>query len=122
MKPDFPTILLVFTLIFTLGISPTSADSPNPDQQKTSQNITDMKTIGVIGWISWASSLVYYKLLNEMVHDRLGGDHSADILMYSIEFDSFSQQERLGQNGNWSQLLDVMVVQEEIPGSAYYVG
>jgi len=55
-----------------------------------------MKTIGLIGGISWESTAEYYKLLNEEIKNRLGGRHSAKILMYSFDFDeiyNFNQQE-----------------------------
>lgn len=68
-----------------------------------------MKTIGIIGGISWLSSMEYYRLINEMVRDRLGGLNSADIIMYSIPFGPFSQQERLGQRANWKHLTEIMI-------------
>ncbi|MES2645557.1 MAG: aspartate/glutamate racemase family protein [Bacteroidota bacterium] len=46
-----------------------------------------MKTIGIIGGLTWLSTLEYYKLLNEMVQERLGGVASAKILMYSVNFE-----------------------------------
>jgi len=61
-----------------------------------------IKTIGIIGGVSWASSIDYYRLMNEMVRDRLGGVHSAEILMFSIEFGEFSKQERLADKGDWT--------------------
>jgi hypothetical protein len=48
-----------------------------------------------------SSSLEYYRIMNEKVQNGLGGDHSARILMYSIEFGEFSNQERLAAPGNW---------------------
>ena len=46
-----------------------------------------MKTIGLIGGLTWLSTLEYYKLLNQMVNERLGGAASAKILMYSVNFE-----------------------------------
>src|SRR6476659_6306986 len=46
-----------------------------------------MKTIGMIGGISWLSTAEYYRLLNEMVNDRLGGVHSAKIILHSVDFE-----------------------------------
>lgn len=69
----------------------------------------DMKTIGVIGGISWVSSAEYYVLMNEMVEEELGGLHSAKVLMYSIEFGEFSEQERLASQGDWEPLRCTMV-------------
>ena len=68
-----------------------------------------MKTIGIIGGISWVSSAEYYRLMNEMVRDQLGELYSADILMYSIEFGEFSKQERLAGKGNWAPLRKTMI-------------
>ena len=45
-----------------------------------------MKTIGLIGGMSWQSTRTYYGLLNEMAAARLGGIHSAEILMRSVDF------------------------------------
>ena len=45
-----------------------------------------MKTIGLIGGMSWESTVTYYQILNETVKDRLGGMHSAKILLYSVDF------------------------------------
>jgi aspartate racemase len=45
-----------------------------------------MKVMGLIGGMSWESSLEYYRIMNEEVRDRLGGQHSAKILMYSLDF------------------------------------
>ena len=44
-----------------------------------------MKTIGLLGGMSWESTIEYYRLLNETVKNELGGLHSAKILMYSIK-------------------------------------
>lgn len=67
-----------------------------------SSNESQMKTIGIIGGVSWVSSIEYYRLMNEMVNKELGGLHSAKILMYSIEFGDFSNEERLAEKGDWS--------------------
>lgn len=70
---------------------------------------TTMKVIGVIGGMSWESSTTYYAVMNTEVREKLGGLHSAKILMYSIEFGDFSRQERLAQEGNWEPLRATMV-------------
>jgi len=57
-----------------------------------------MKTIGVIGGISWQSTAQYYRLLNEGVARRLGGSHSAKIILASVDF---HEVERLQQAGDW---------------------
>jgi aspartate racemase len=68
-----------------------------------------MKTIGIIGGVSWASSIEYYRLMNEMVRDKLGGVHSAQILMFSIEFGEFSREERLADKGDWTYMTQTLV-------------
>ena len=68
-----------------------------------------INSIGIIGGVSWASSIEYYRLMNEMVRDRLGGVHSAQILMFSIEFGEFSKQERLAEKGDWTLMTGTMV-------------
>jgi amino-acid racemase len=57
-----------------------------------------MKTIGLIGGMSWESSLEYYRLINETVKARLGGLHSARCLMYSVDF---AEIETLQREGRW---------------------
>ena len=68
-----------------------------------------MKTIGIIGGISWVSSIEYYRLMNEMVRNMLGGLNSAKILMFSIPFGVFSKDERLAEHGNWEPLIKTMI-------------
>ncbi len=57
-----------------------------------------MKRIGLIGGMSWESSAEYYRLVNEMVRDRLGGLHSADCLMLSVDF---ARVEAMQVAGRW---------------------
>lgn len=65
-----------------------------------------MKTIGLIGGMSWESSLSYYKLINQKVKLRLGGNHSAQCLMYSVDFDEIAYLQHLG---DWAKLSRIMV-------------
>lgn len=48
-----------------------------------------MKTLGIIGGLSWFSTTVYYKTINQIINERLGGSHSAKILLYSVDFNDF---------------------------------
>jgi len=50
-----------------------------------------MKVMGLIGGMSWNSSLEYYRLINEMVAEKLGGLHSARIILYSLDFDEVAK-------------------------------
>jgi aspartate racemase len=65
-----------------------------------------MKTIGLIGGMSWESSAEYYRLLNEEVKARLGGLHSAQCLMFSVEF---AEIEELQRSGDWGRATELMV-------------
>ena len=55
-----------------------------------------MKVIGLIGGMSWESSLPYYRQINEVVRERLGGLHSAKIILYSVDFHEIEQLQRAG--------------------------
>ena len=57
-----------------------------------------MKTIGLIGGMSWESTLPYYRQINELTKQRLGGLHSARIVLYSVDFHDI---ERLQHSGHW---------------------
>ncbi|MBW4662468.1 MAG: aspartate/glutamate racemase family protein [Drouetiella hepatica Uher 2000/2452] len=65
-----------------------------------------MKTIGLIGGLSWESSLEYYRILNQTVKAKLGGLHSAKVLLYSFDF---AEIEALQHQGDWQQASDRMV-------------
>ena len=65
-----------------------------------------MKTIGLLGGMSWESSLEYYRIVNETVKARLGGFHSADCLMYSVDFD---EVEALQHQDKWGELTGMMI-------------
>ena len=60
-----------------------------------------MKRIGLIGGMSWASTLDYYRLLNELVQKELGKPHSAEIIMHSVDFAPFK---RLQHRDEWGEL------------------
>jgi aspartate racemase len=83
----------------------TAAVAPDPSIAAAAQ----IKTIGVIGGISWVSSAEYYRQLNEGIAARLGGLHSAPVLMYSIAFGPFAEQERLALDGDWAPLRATML-------------
>jgi aspartate racemase len=64
-----------------------------------------MKTIGLIGGMSWESTAVYYRLINEQVRDRLGGLHSARIALYSVDFDEIVALQKAGRWEAAAELL-----------------
>jgi len=59
-----------------------------------------MKTIGLLGGMSWESTLTYYTLINRGIRDALGGLHSAELVLYSVEF---ARIEELQAQGNWKK-------------------
>ena len=65
-----------------------------------------MKTIGLIGGMSWESSALYYRLINAGVRDRLGALHSAELLMYSVDF---APIEALQHAGDWQGAAKVLI-------------
>ena len=65
-----------------------------------------MKTIGLIGGMGWESTAHYYALLNKLVKNRLGGYHSAKLLLYSIDFDELA---RLQSEEKWQEATAMMV-------------
>jgi aspartate racemase len=56
-----------------------------------------MKTIGLIGGMSWESTIPYYRILNETVRDTLGGYHSAKIILYSVDFNDIERDQTAGE-------------------------
>ncbi len=64
-----------------------------------------MKTIGLLGGMSWESTLGYYKTINEGVKKSLGGLHSAKIAMYSVDFDAI---EKLQHQDNWEETAKIL--------------
>lgn len=59
-----------------------------------------MKVIGLLGGMSWESTIEYYRIINQQVRRRLGRQHSAKILMYSVEFEEI---EKLQDSGDWDR-------------------
>lgn len=64
-----------------------------------------MKTIGLIGGMSWESSIEYYKLINKKANELFGGFHSCRSLMYSVDFDEIV---KLQHEGRWAELDVIM--------------
>ncbi|MGX5730338.1 aspartate/glutamate racemase family protein [Pseudoxanthomonas beigongshangi] len=64
-----------------------------------------MKTIGMLGGMSWESTVPYYRLINQRVQERLGGLHSARILLYSLDFQEI---ERLQHAGEWDHAGELL--------------
>ncbi|KOY56690.1 aspartate/glutamate racemase family protein [Streptomyces sp. XY332] len=64
-----------------------------------------MKMIGLLGGMSWESTAEYYRLLNELTRDRLGGLHSARCVLYSVDF---AEIEQLQAEGRWTEAGEVL--------------
>jgi aspartate racemase len=66
-----------------------------------------MKTLGLIGGMSWESTAIYYRLLNEIVRERLGGLHSAKLLLWSFDFAEIAERQHAGDwEGAGALLVD----------------
>ncbi|MEU9115470.1 aspartate/glutamate racemase family protein [Streptomyces sp. NPDC048483] len=64
-----------------------------------------MRTIGLLGGMSWESTAEYYRLLNELTRERLGGLHSSRCVLYSVDF---AEIERLQAEGRWDEAAEVL--------------
>jgi len=64
-----------------------------------------MKTIGLLGGMSWESTVGYYREINEGVKQKLGGLHSAQIILYSVDFDPI---EKLQRSGDWKATGNIL--------------
>ena len=64
-----------------------------------------MKTIGLIGGMSWESTVTYYQLINDGIKERLGGFHSAKIILYSVDF---AEIEACQAGGDWDKSAEIL--------------
>lgn len=64
-----------------------------------------MKTIGLIGGMSWESTVTYYQIVNQMVKEKLGGLHSAKVILYSVDF---FEIEECQANGDWEKSAAIL--------------
>ena len=64
-----------------------------------------MKTIGIIGGMSWESTVTYYQVINETIREERGGLHSADILLYSIDFAPLAEMQ---ERDDWDGAAELM--------------
>ena len=65
-----------------------------------------MKTIGLIGGMSWESSSEYYRIINETIKEKLGGLHSAKCILHSVDFEDIAN---LQHQGKWEELTKLMI-------------
>ena len=66
-----------------------------------------MKTIGMLGGMSWESTVTYYQVINETVKQELGGLHSAKVLLYSVDF---AEIQKCQVDGDWEKSADILSV------------
>lgn len=80
-----------------------------------------MRTIGLIGGMSWESTLTYYQIVNEVVREQLGGLHSAKCILYSVDFDEIEACQAKGEWEKSGELLAQAAVSLERGGADFIV-
>jgi len=80
-----------------------------------------MKTIGLIGGMSWESTVTYYQIINETVRQQLGGLHSAKILLYSVDFAEIEECQVHDEWDRSAQILTDAAINLEKAGADYLV-
>ncbi len=78
-----------------------------------------MKTIGLVGGMSWESTAHYYRLLNEGVKARLGGYHSAKVVLHSVDFAEIEAMQRAGRWADAGQVLQRAAAGLEAAGADF---
>ena len=78
-----------------------------------------MKTIGLLGGMSWESTVHYYQIINEEVQNELGGLHSAKIILYSVEFAEIEQYQSSGQWARCGEILGKAAKSLETAGADF---
>ena len=64
-----------------------------------------MKIIGLIGGMSWESTVAYYQIINKVIKDKLGGLHSAKCILYSVDFEEIEECQK---NGDWDRSTEIL--------------
>lgn len=80
-----------------------------------------MKTIGLIGGMSWESTIPYYRQINETIRERMGGLHSARVVLYSVDFHEIEQLQRAGDWDSAGAILAEAARSLEAAGAAFLV-
>jgi aspartate racemase len=83
-----------------------SGCSCQKDNGNVSTKEVDLKTIGLLGGMSWWSTIEYYRIINDEVGKKLGGLHSAKIIMLSVDFDTI---DKMQNEGRWDDATDMLV-------------
>ncbi|WP_304509833.1 aspartate/glutamate racemase family protein [Anaerotignum sp.] len=80
-----------------------------------------MKTIGLIGGMSWESTVTYYQVINKTIQKQLGGLHSAKCLMYSVDFQEIEEYQSTGQWDKSGAVLSAAAVSLEKAGADFII-
>ena len=80
-----------------------------------------MKTVGLIGGMSWESTVRYYEILNETIKKELGGLHSAKVLLYSVDFDEIEKYQASGAWDKSAEVLSQVAMNLEKAGADFIV-
>lgn len=80
-----------------------------------------MKTIGLIGGMSWESTVSYYRLINEAVKEKLGGLHSAKLVLYSVDFHEIEELQRKGDWETAGAVLAAAARSLEAAGASFLI-
>lgn len=94
-----------------------SPDLPFVTSKTTSRRVVSMKRIGLLGGMSWESTAVYYRRVNEQVRDRLGGLNSANVVLRSVNFDDIVTLQKAGAWTDAARTLGTVAMELERAGA-----
>ena len=80
-----------------------------------------MKTIGMIGGMSWESTITYYQIINSVIKEKLGGLHSAKCILYSVDFDEIEKCQSIGDWEKSAEILTAIAQRLEAAGADFIV-
>jgi aspartate racemase len=80
-----------------------------------------MKTIGLIGGMSWESTITYYKIINEVTKEKLGGFHSSKCILYSVDFQEIEECQTLGDWEKSGEILAEAALSLEKAGADFII-
>ena len=95
--------------------------SASPAATRAGPEAEQLQTIGLIGGMSWESTAIYYRLANELVRDRLGGLHSARLVLTSVDFAEIEELQATGQWDRAGELLGQEAARLEAAGADFLV-
>lgn len=80
-----------------------------------------MKTIGLIGGMSWESTVTYYQIINETIKNKLGGLHSAKCILFSVNFEEIEKYQNLGKWASSAEVLGKAALSLEKAGADFII-